>query len=59
MSTPINLNRARKDRGRSEKRATADANAAKHGRTKAERILEATRNVKAARILDQHRIEDE
>lgn len=58
-SGPVNLNHARKERARTEKRAEADANVAKHGRTKAERILEATRNARAARALDQHRIEEE
>lgn len=59
MTAPINLNRARKNRERAERRAEADANAVRHGQTKAERILAATRNAKAARALDQHRIDEE
>jgi len=59
MTPPINLNRARKDKERAEQRAEADANAAKHGRSKAEKILTATRNARAAKALDQHRIDEE
>ena len=55
---PVNLNRARKERARAKARAQADANAAKHGRTKAERILAATREEQARRRLDQHRFEE-
>lgn len=56
---PINLNKARKDRARAERRAAADANAAKFGRTKAERVLEATRNERARAMLDRHRVDEE
>lgn len=56
---PINLNRVRKDRARTDARARADANAARHGLTKAEKVLAAARNERAARILDRHQIEDE
>jgi len=59
MDEIINLNRARKTRAREEMRAQADANAAKHGRTKAERIAEAARSEQARRILDQHHMEEE
>ncbi|WP_108483967.1 DUF4169 family protein [Oceaniglobus ichthyenteri] len=58
MSEPINLNRARKQRARDEKRMQADANAIKHGQSKAEKILNATSNAKAARALDQHKQEE-
>jgi hypothetical protein len=57
--TPINLARARKERARAEARAQADANAAKFGRTKAERLMDATRAEKARRLLDQHRRDEE
>ena len=57
MSQPINLNRFRKDKARAEKRARADANAVKHGRTKAEKTAEAAREAKAKRDLDGHRRE--
>ena len=51
----MNLTRARKSRARDEKRQAADANAAKHGRTKVEREAEARATEKAAHHLDQHR----
>lgn len=59
MTTPINLNKARKARDRAEAKAQADANAAKHGRTKAERLAEAARDAKARQLLDGHEMEDD
>ncbi|MGO4916838.1 DUF4169 family protein [Pseudogemmobacter sp. W21_MBD1_M6] len=59
MTTPINLNRARKTRARAEDKAKADANAARFGRTKAERLLEATKTAKASAMLDQHQLDEE
>ena len=55
MSTPVNLNRFRKQKARDEKRAQADENAARHGRTKAERELDEARARKARAALDGHR----
>lgn len=57
MSSVINLNRFRKAKARAEKRATADANAAKFGQSKAERGLAGARAEKAARDLEAHRRE--
>ncbi|SFI35589.1 DUF4169 family protein [Jannaschia pohangensis] len=57
MKTVINLNKARKTRDRDADKARADANAARFGRTKAERQAEAARAEKAARDLDGHRRE--
>lgn len=54
MSKVTNLNRFRKDKARAEKRARADENAAKHGRTKAQKALEDARSDKAIRDLDGH-----
>ncbi|MDU8944857.1 DUF4169 family protein [Ovoidimarina sediminis] len=59
MATPINLNKARKAKARADKRAKGDTNAAKFGRTKAERALEADRDKRAQRFLDQHRRDEE
>ncbi|MEX5728523.1 hypothetical protein Ga0609869_001876 [Rhodovulum iodosum] len=56
---PINLNKARKEAGRAAKKARADENAARFGRTKAQRLLEATQAEKAKRHLDQARFDDE
>ena len=49
MAGVVNLNRFRKEKARAERRAEADANAAKHGRTKAEKALDQARAEKAAR----------
>ncbi|WP_112309639.1 DUF4169 family protein [Pseudogemmobacter bohemicus] len=58
MADPVNLNRFRKDRARAEKRAQADANAVKFGRSKAGRDSDKARTEKSARALEQHRRED-
>ena len=57
MSTPINLNKVRKDRARAEKKARADSNAVAFGRTKAEKAAERAREEKASRDLDGHKRE--
>jgi hypothetical protein len=57
MAEVVNLNKARKTRDRAAKRAEADTNAVKFGRTKAERTLEKARADKTARDLDAHRRE--
>ncbi len=59
MNEIVNLNHARKARARDEKRSVADANAAKFGRTKAERIAEAAISDKARKMLDQHMLDEE
>lgn len=56
--SPINLNQARKDRTRADDKARADANAAKHGRTKAQRLLEAAQAEQAKRRLDQAKFDE-
>ena len=55
MADPVNLKAARKARARAEAKVAADANAAKFGRTKAERDREAAQADKARRDLDGHR----
>lgn len=55
MSTPVNLNRVRKDKARAEKKARADENAARFGRTKAEKALDEARQGAADRKLDEHK----
>jgi len=55
MSTrPVNLNRVRKDRSRAEKRARADENAVKFGRTKGQKARDLSASAKAAKHLDDH-----
>ena len=55
----VNLRRARKDRQRAEDKARADENAARHGLTKAERLRQAAQTDKAARMLDQHKRDED
>jgi hypothetical protein len=55
MTTPINLNKARKARAKSEKEQRAKQNRAKFGRTKAEKQLDAARAEKLARLTEAHR----
>ena len=52
MTSVINLRQVRKDRDRAEKRAKGDANAAKHGRTKAQKAVEKADADRAAQHLD-------
>jgi hypothetical protein len=59
MAEVISLSRARKDRERLKKRAEADANAAKFGRTKAQRARDDQTAEKARRDLDGHRKDPE
>lgn len=54
MSKLTNLNQFRKQKARGEKRARADENAVKFGRTKAQKELERARAEKAARDLEGH-----
>jgi len=59
MSKPVNLNRFRKDKARAQKRARADENAVKHGRTKAQKELETSRNIKDLNDFSQHERDEE
>jgi hypothetical protein len=59
MSKPVNLNRFRKEKARAEKRARADENAVKHGRTKAQKELENSRNVKDLADFSKHKRDEE
>jgi len=58
MSRLTNLNRFRKDRARADKRRQGNENAAKYGRSKAERAQDQAEAARTARILDQHRREN-
>ena len=55
---PINLNQVRKDRTRAAEKARADANAAKFGRTKAQRLLEVAQAEQARKRLDQAKFDE-
>lgn len=58
MAQIVNLNRFRKDKARSAARTQADANAARHGRTGAEKARDRAKAEKAARDLDGHQRDD-
>ena len=55
MSQPVNLNRFRKQKARAEKKARANENAVKFGRTRAEKDLDRAQADKTRRDLDGHR----
>ncbi len=57
MPEPVNLNRFRKDRARAEKKARADENAVKFGRTKAQKAVETAEANQQASAVDQHKRE--
>ena len=57
MGDLINFRKARKTAERPLHEQRAAANRLKHGRSKAERILEAARKVKVHHDLDQHRVD--
>ncbi|MAO00919.1 DUF4169 family protein [uncultured Roseovarius sp.] len=56
---PVNLNRVRKQKARAEEKARANENAARFGRTKAQKALEQAQADKARAVLDQHRRDED
>ena len=56
---PVNLNQARKTKTRANDKAQADENAVRFGRTKAQKVLEATQATHASERLAQLKFEDE
>ena len=58
MSKVVSLNKARKAKLRADKRAQADENAVKFGRTKAQKRAETAATDKARRDLDGHKREE-
>jgi len=59
MAEIVNLNKARKARDRAAKRAGADANAVKFGRSRAEKDLDQARAEKSARDHAAHKRDDD
>ncbi|WP_298975597.1 DUF4169 family protein [uncultured Roseobacter sp.] len=57
MSTPVNLNKVRKERNRASRKARADENAVNFGQTKAQKDLLKAKAEKIARNLDAHKRE--
>ncbi len=53
----VNLNKARKAKGKRDAQATAKTNRLKFGRGKAETIVQKLDAERATRTLDQHRLE--
>ena len=58
MAEIVNLRSARKAKARAAARTEADGNAARFGRTKAQRVLEEAEAGKARAALDAHRREE-
>lgn len=58
MSKVVNLNKFRKAKDRKDRRASADENAVKFGRTKAEKTLDRAEKDKSKRHLDGHSLSD-
>jgi hypothetical protein len=59
MGDVVNLKRFKKRASENSRRKQADANRARFGRTKSERVLDEKRARRASDLLDQHRIDGE
>ena len=59
MGEVVNLKRFRKRNERAQSAKQADANRARFGRTKSERVLDEQRTKSASHLLDQHKIDGE
>jgi hypothetical protein len=59
MAEIINLNRARKARQKAGAKATAEANRALHGRSRADRDAEKVERERADRYIESHKREDD
>ena len=58
MGEVVNLKRFKKRSEREQSAKEADANRARFGRTRAERMADEQRAQRANELLDQHRIDD-
>lgn len=58
MSKPVNLNRYRKEKARALKKARADENAVKFGRSKAEKDVVRLQQDQQRRDLDNHELDE-
>ncbi len=59
MGEVVNLKRFRKRIEREQSAQQAEANRARFGRNKSERMSDEKRNTRASQLLDQHRLEGE
>jgi hypothetical protein len=57
MTTPLNLNKIRKERGRTSRKVRADENAVQFGQTKTQKEALKARAQQIARNLDGHKQE--
>ena len=57
MTTPLNLNKIRKERGRTSRKARADENAVQFGQSKAQKEALKSRAEQIARNLEGHKRE--
>ncbi|ODT69813.1 MAG: DUF4169 domain-containing protein [Pelagibacterium sp. SCN 63-23] len=55
MAEIVSLSKVRKQKARAEKDATAEANRQKFGRTKAEKLRDATEKARADKHVDGHK----
>ncbi|MCG7626334.1 DUF4169 family protein [Epibacterium sp. MM17-32] len=58
MAKPVNLNRFRKEKARAEKKARADQNAVKFGRSKAEKARDKAVQSRDQARQDGHKLDD-
>lgn len=59
MTQITNLRQFRKLSDRVKKRDQATENASLHGRSKAQKVLEASQSARARKMLDEHRLDDD
>ena len=59
MADVVNLKRFKKRAERDQSAKQAEANRARFGRTKSERVLDQRRTKRASDLLDQHRVDGE
>jgi hypothetical protein len=59
MADVVNLKRFKKRAERDQSAKQAEANRARFGRTKSERVLDERRTKRANDLLDQHRVDGE
>ena len=59
MGELVNLKRYKKRSEREQSARKAEANRARFGRSKAERVADTERTRRAGELLDQHRIDEE
>ena len=59
MGDVVNLKRFKKRLGREQAAKQVEANRARFGRSKPERVVDEKRNARASELLEQHRLDGE